>query len=70
MSRLFWIAFGASAGVMAARRLRQVTAQLTPETLAGKALDRGREFWGDVRRYSADREAELRDAMGLNDPPA
>jgi hypothetical protein len=66
MRRLFWIALGATAGVLVARQLRQTAQQFTPETLIGKALGRGREFWADTRDFAADREVELRESFGLD----
>jgi hypothetical protein len=65
--RLFWIAVGAGAGIYVARQLRQTAQNFTPDTVVGKVLDRGRDFWADVRDFSADREIELREAFGLAD---
>lgn len=69
MRRLFWIALGAGVGVYVARRVRHTAQQLTPESVANRVLDRSQGFWSDVQRYTADREAELRDAFGLDERP-
>ena len=78
MRRLFWIAAGAAAGVYAVRRLQRtaesLTASLTPQGIAGslsaavaELATAVREFSDDVRAAMAEREIELREALGLGD---
>ncbi|MFN8081857.1 MAG: hypothetical protein U0Q19_20035 [Kineosporiaceae bacterium] len=58
--RLFWVLLGAALGVYAVRRLSALA--------AGGALgERAREFGDLVREGMAEREAELRVALGVDD---
>jgi len=68
MRRLFYVAFGAAAGVVAVRRISAAANKWTPEGLAaqaGGAGDRVAVWWAEVRAHAAAREAELREALGL-----
>jgi hypothetical protein len=69
--RLFYVALGASAGVLLVRRLTEAANKWTPEGIAAQAGgvgDRVSAWWADVQRFSTEREAELRDALGLDEP--
>lgn len=76
MGRLFWIALGAAAGVYAVRKVTQAAHAYTPQGLSeglGESVsglaDAFREFADAVREGSAEREAQLRQAlMGDVDP--
>jgi hypothetical protein len=68
MRRLFYVAFGAAAGVVAVRRISAAANKWTPEGLAAQAGGAGERlalWWADVRTYAAQREEELRTALGL-----
>ena len=72
MRRLFWIALGAAAGVLVARRLTKAARQLTPDGAAervsgavGGLTQAVREFADDVRAGMAERDIELREALGI-----
>ncbi|KUJ64792.1 hypothetical protein ACZ90_56155 [Streptomyces albus subsp. albus] len=74
--RTFWFSTGVAAGVWATAKVNRKLSKLTPESLAAQAADRavlaGRRvklFALDVRDGMADREAALRDALGLTAPP-
>ncbi|MFH8367101.1 DUF6167 family protein [Streptomyces sp. NPDC018031] len=74
--RTFWFGTGIAAGVWATTKVNRKLNQLTPESLAAQAADRavlaGRRvklFALDVREGMADREAALRDALGLTGAP-
>lgn len=74
--RTFWFSTGVAAGVWATTKVTRKLNQLTPESLAAQAADRavlaGRRvklFALDVREGMADREAALRDALGLAGAP-
>ncbi len=74
MKRLFWIALGATAGVLVARKLTQTARSLTPEGAAdrvagalGNLGDAVREFAEDVKAGMAERDFELREALGITD---
>jgi hypothetical protein len=80
MRRLFWtsigIGFGATAGVLVARRLRRTRDALTPSGIAGALAgavsgltDAVKEFGADVRAGMAEREDELNDALGFHGDP-
>jgi Family of unknown function (DUF6167) len=67
--RMFWLALGATAGVLAVRRLSKAVAAVTPRGLADSAGDLGatmRAFLDEVQAGMAERELELRDALGLD----
>lgn len=73
MRRLFWLALGATVGVLVMRKLSAAAARLTPrgmvegltDALAELAESIG-EFAGDVREAMTEREAELREGTGLD----
>lgn len=67
MRRLFWVALGATVGVLVVRRLTRAANAWTPEGMAGRAGalgERVSEFWSDVSAAAAEREAQLRAALG------
>ena len=73
MRRLFWLAMGATLGVLIFRRLSRAAEKLSPQGIAG-GLGQGltdlayavRDFTDDVRDAMAGRESELREAAGLD----
>jgi hypothetical protein len=69
MRRLFWVALGATAGVLIVRKIDQTVQAYTPEgmgrSLAGVA-DALRDAAQAVREGMAEREAELRLALGVD----
>ncbi|MDQ1706159.1 MAG: hypothetical protein QOF18_2525 [Frankiaceae bacterium] len=71
MRRLFYVALGASAGVLLVRRITAAANRWTPEGIAaqaGGAGDRIGVWWAEVQHFAAEREAELREALGLDQP--
>ncbi|UQX86789.1 hypothetical protein M6D93_10765 [Jatrophihabitans telluris] len=76
MRRLFWLALGATLGVLIFRKLSQAAQKLTPQGIAG-SLSSGlnelayalRDFTDDVRAAMSQRETELRDAAGFDGAP-
>ena len=71
MRRLFYVALGASAGVLIVRRVTAAANRWTPEGIAaqaGGAGDRIAVWWAEVQHFAAEREAELREALGLDQP--
>jgi Family of unknown function (DUF6167) len=72
MKRVFWIALGATAGVLVVRKLQKTAHAYTPAGLAESAQGLGaglRYFADEVRAGMAEREIELRDALGIDDDP-
>lgn len=74
MKRLFWVALGASVGVLLVRSVRRRAQKLTPSGLAeafgSAASDLAgavRSLADEVRAAAAEREAELADALDLPD---
>lgn len=70
MKRLFWLAVGASAGAVVVRRITRAAGSVSPEGIAGAVSSLGdgfRVFADEVRAGMHEREAELRDDLGLND---
>jgi chromosome condensin MukBEF MukE localization factor len=75
MRRLFWLAMGATIGVLVVRKLSRAAEKLTPTGIAGSIAEGLREladavgdFGADVRAAAAEREAELRAGTGLDAP--
>lgn len=73
MGRIFWFAVGAGATVFVVVKARQVAQQAAPRAIgqrvsesAGGVRTRAQDFAGQVRAAMAEREAELRDTLGLN----
>ncbi|MEB8336605.1 DUF6167 family protein [Streptomyces endophyticus] len=74
--RTFWFTAGAAAGVWATTKVNRKIKQLTPESLAAQAANKAveaghklKDFALDVRDNMAEREAELGDALGINEAP-
>ncbi|WP_155055124.1 hypothetical protein [Streptomyces blattellae] len=78
--RTFWFTTGVAAGVWATTKVNRRLKQLTPENLAATAADKALEaghrlkdravgFALDVRDGMAQREAELGEALGINENP-
>ncbi|MDQ1745825.1 MAG: hypothetical protein QOD07_88 [Frankiaceae bacterium] len=69
MRRLFYVALGASAGVLAVRRASAALNRWTPEGVAGQLGGAGERialWWAEVQALAAAREDELRHALGLD----
>jgi len=69
MRRLFYVALGATAGVLAVRRASAALHRWTPEGMAGQlggAGERVALWWAEVQALAAAREDELRQALGLD----
>jgi hypothetical protein len=72
VKRLFYVTFGATVGVLAVRRISQAAQKWTPQGLsqqAGGVGDRIAQWWATVQIAAAEREAELRDALGIEENP-
>ena len=73
MKRLFYVAFGAAAGVLVVRRIGELAERWTPEGMAiqaGGAGQRMVSWWETVKDAAAEREHELREALGIDNPGA
>jgi hypothetical protein len=69
MSRLFWAALGAAAGVYAVRKVSKAAEAYTPAGVAHGLSDFGeglRELAAAVREGMDEREGELRLALGID----
>ncbi len=69
MRRMFWMSLGATAGVLAVRRITAAAKVFTPDGMAGVAGSLGERFAAfsaEVREGMAEREVELREALGLD----
>jgi hypothetical protein len=67
--RLFWLTLGATAGVLVVRKVTKTAQAFTPAGLADSAGGIGdsiRYFADQVRAGMVEREAELRDALGID----
>lgn len=74
MKRLFWLALGATAGVLVVRKLSAKAEQFTPAGLADQLGESVREVGAAIRAFGAEvragmeaREDELRAGLGLDD---
>lgn len=75
--RLVWVGVGVALGVYAVRQVSRTREALSPTGVgAGLAgvgealLARGRAMGEEFRVARAEREAELREALGIAEPPA
>jgi hypothetical protein len=69
MRRLFWVAVGAAAGVYVVRKVQKTARAYSATGLADRAEGIGagiRSFADEVRAGMAERELELRDALGID----
>ncbi len=69
MRRLFYVALGATAGVLVVRRASAALNRWTPEGVAGQLGGAGERialWWAEVQALAAAREDELRHALGLD----
>jgi hypothetical protein len=67
--RLFWVALGATVGVLVVRKVTRAAEAYTPAGLgrsASSLADGFRELAEAVREGMAEREAELRIALGVD----
>lgn len=61
MRRVFWISVGAALGIYAVYRLQQLSSSLTPAAVGEQVTG----LWSEVKTAAAERETELRKALGL-----
>jgi hypothetical protein len=73
MRRLFWLAMGVTIGALIVRKLSRAAEKLTPSGMANgiahalaDLADSIRDFAADVREAMTEREAELREATGMD----
>jgi hypothetical protein len=69
MRRLFWIALGAAVGILTVRKVSQTVEQYTPAGMGRSLASVGeglREVAEVIREGMAEREAELRTALGVD----
>ena len=69
MKRIFWFVIGTLVGVYLVTRLKKRARTLAPDSLqasADKLASAIRHFGDEVREGMAEREAELRDALGID----
>ena len=70
MRRMFYIALGATAGVLIVRKVTAVANKWTPEGIANQAGGAGQAigaWWAEVQHFAAEREIELRESLGLGE---
>ena len=64
--RIFYLALGATVGVLVVRRVSAAAQQWQPDNLAHRLTIAVEDFLADVREAMNEREGELRDALGLD----
>jgi hypothetical protein len=67
--RFFYIALGATVGILIVRRLTAAAESLQPDNVARRLAGSVQNFVDDVRSGMSEREVELRAALGVDDPP-
>ena len=67
--RIFYIALGATVGVLVVRRLSAAAESLQPDNVARRLAVSLQGFVEDVRSGMAEREGELRSALGVGESP-
>ena len=72
IQRFFWFALGAGVAIFVFVKIRQMLSKATPEAIGHRVADSAagvgasaRDFTERVRAAMAEREAELRDELGL-----
>jgi len=65
--RLFYVVLGATAGVLLVRRLTRAAESWTPEGMSNRLGAAVSGFVDNVRDGMAEREADLREALGIDD---
>jgi hypothetical protein len=65
--RLFYVVLGATAGVILVRRLTRAAESWTPESMTSRFGAAVSGFINDVRDGMAERESDLRFALGIED---
>ena len=65
--RIFYIALGATVGVLVVRRLTAAAESLQPDNVARRLAVSLQGFVDDVRTGMAEREGELRSALGVGE---
>jgi len=68
VKRIFWLIIGIAVGVYAVTRLKKKAQLLAPDSVqesAAKLAAAVRHFGDQVREGMAERETELRDALGI-----
>ena len=71
--RVFWLAAGVTIGVVAVRKVSQAKSNLGPEGLnraVGQISDSIADFADALRTAMAEREGDLRAALGVDAPAA
>jgi hypothetical protein len=68
--RLFYVVLGATAGVLLVRRITRAAEAWTPEGMTSRFGAAVTGVLDDIRDGMAEREAELRSALGISDPAA
>lgn len=75
MKQLFWIAVGVGLSVLVVVKGREYLAKVTPKGFTDEVVAQGqgivtrvREFVADIHSGMNEREAELRDALGMDEP--
>jgi hypothetical protein len=73
VKRVFWVALGASAGVVAVNRATRAARRLAPRAMAdsaagvpGRITGAWQDFAEDVRSAAAEREFELYHTLGVD----
>lgn len=67
--RIFYVALGVTVGVLLVRRMTAAAESLQPDNVARRAVGSLQGFARDVRAGMAEREGELRSALGVDEPP-
>jgi hypothetical protein len=64
--RVFYLAFGATVGILAVRRVSAAAEQWQPDNIVHRLTIAFEDFFADVRESMTEREEELRTSLGLD----
>ena len=64
--RAFYLAFGATVGILAVRRVSAAAEQWQPDNVLRRLTIAVEDFLADVREAASEREDELRSSLGLD----
>ena len=73
MKRIVWMGIGVAIGIIAFRKITEAKANIGPDGLnraVARLADGVYDFADAVRAGMSEREADLRSALGINEPDA
>jgi hypothetical protein len=66
IKRVFWVALGASVGIIVVNRAAKTAKKLAPGAVPGRLAAAWQDFTEDVRAAAAEREFDLYHTLGVD----